>query len=408
MSFSFRHPAAELEFWRGLVAPLLARQPTPFYLCSCVPVERRLEELAFHFGNLPARHWLSFKTQPLPPLLHWWRARGLPVEVVSEFELLAALREGFPPGEVLVNGPAKHTWLPRHELPGLRVNLDSPAEARVLAPQAKRLGWTLGVRLNVDEEFDPQQPDQPTQFGLSAPELEVVLNELRAAGLWPEIVQCHLRSNVASHVNYERALGQVAEMCNLVGLEPRVLDCGGGFPATGVCSRSGKPVDAEFSVSATARMHCRMLRAFPSVRELWLENGHWLTGPSGVLVVQVLDVKERRGMRSLICDGGRANQALMSTWEQHELLCLPPRVGELCLTTVNGPTCMAFDQLARRPLPRDLQPGDHLIWLDAGAYHLPWETRFSHGLATVLWHDGEGVSVVREREQFEAWWGRWR
>ncbi len=126
-----------------------------------------------------------------------------------------------------------------------------------------------------------------------------------------------------------------------------------------------------------------------------------------MLVVKVLDVKERRGIRHLICDGGRTMNALVSNWEAHGLISLPARRGPTCLTTVTGPTCMAFDQLARRPLPRGLRAGDHLIWLDAGAYHLPWETRFSHGLAAVFWHDGTRTRLVRRRERFDEWWGQW-
>jgi hypothetical protein len=69
---------------------------------------------------------------------------------------------------------------------------------------------------------------------------------------------------------------------------------------------------------------------------------------------------------------------------------------------------MAFDQLARISLPRSIVAGDHLLWLDAGAYHLPWETRFSHGHAAVCWHDKHSLRVVRERQDFETWWGPWR
>lgn len=36
-----------------------------------------------------------------------------------------------------------------------------------------------------------------------------------------------------------------------------------------------------------------------------------------------------------------------------------------------------------------------------GAYHLLWETRFSHGLAGVLWHEGEGLVEVRAKEVWE-------
>ncbi|MEI9864213.1 MAG: hypothetical protein WDN00_06605 [Limisphaerales bacterium] len=63
--------------------------------------------------------------------------QGRPIEVVSEFELRAALAEGFVPENILVNGPAKHHWLPQFDLPGLSVNLDSRAELDALLPCAK-------------------------------------------------------------------------------------------------------------------------------------------------------------------------------------------------------------------------------------------------------------------------------
>jgi hypothetical protein len=69
---------------------------------------------------------------------------------------------------------------------------------------------------------------------------------------------------------------------------------------------------------------------------------------------------------------------------------------------------MAYDELARRPMPATIAPGDHLVWLDAGAYHLPWETRFSHGWPAVIWHHDSKLALVRSPESFGAWWGQWR
>ncbi|MGV3755668.1 MAG: hypothetical protein ACO1QS_09830, partial [Verrucomicrobiota bacterium] len=80
------------------------------------------------------------------------------------------------------------------------------------------------------------------------------------------------------------------------------------------------------------------------------------------------------------------------------------RKGPKLMTTVDGPTCMAYDKLARRPLPQRIRVGDRLLWLEAGAYHLPWQTRFSHGLAAVLWHDGKKITQVHAAEQFKDWW----
>jgi diaminopimelate decarboxylase len=404
----FGHTRSELNFWRKLVVPLRRQHATPLYLFSVGPIQQALAELDGHFGHLPMRHWLSCKTQPLRPLLQWWREQGRAIEVVSEFEWLAALSEGFEPERILVNGPAKHRWLPRHARRGLSVNFDSLAEIRLLAPLARRLGWRCGLRLQTREEFDPEAPEFPTQFGLTDNEAVEALKMLKRSAVQPEIVHFHLRTNVASPAIYERALIHAAEICRAASFAPRFVDCGGGFPPPQVRRRDGKRVDAQFDLRKMARVCERALKLFPSAQEIWLENGRWLTARSGVLVVKILDVKDRLKMRSLICDGGRTMNALISTWEIHDLVPLPERRGPSVLTTVNGPTCMAFDQLERKPLPRRLRAGDYLLWLNAGAYHLPWETRFSHGLAAVFWHDGHRTKLVRKPERFPEWWSQWR
>ena len=404
----FGTSSSDQDFWRALIRPLLLKHATPFYLFSVVPIQEALAELDRHFGHLPVRHWLSFKTQPLRPLVQWWQRQGRPIEVVSEFEFLAARAEGFAPERILVNGPAKHRWLPRHAVRGLRVNFDSPTEAHALTAQAKKLDWTCGVRFLTREEFDPEKPEFATQFGLTPDEAAQVIGKLKRAGVRLETAHFHLRTNVASAAIYERALREVFETCRAAGFSPRHVDCGGGFPPPRVQTRGGQFVDKDFDLGEMVVVYERALKLFPDAREVWLENGRWMSARSGVLVVRVLDVKERPKVRSLICDGGRTMNALISNWETHELLTIPERRGPAVLTTGNGPTCMAFDQLARRPLPRGLRVGDHLLWLDAGAYHLPWETRFSHGHAHVLWHDGGRIRTVRRAEKFQEWWGQWK
>jgi diaminopimelate decarboxylase len=445
----FGHPPETLRFWKRLVREALRLSGgTPLYVFSAKPIAERIAELdsalakaglqsAHRAGRsaLPTvRHWLSCKTQPIPPLLRWWRARGGDIEVVSEFELRAALTEGFPPGRILVNGPAKHHWLPRLPLRGLAVNFDSPAELKALLPLAKKLGWRAGVRLCTGEEFDPGNPKLPTQFGFVPAEAVKALKELKRAGMGPEMLHFHLRTNVESPAVYERTLREVAEVCREARVNPRFVDMGGGIPPRHTRSLDGQAFDAGWQSGRTgggesdlragkaevsrltsaatgfeefAAVLARSAEQFPGLCEIWLENGRFVNAGSGVLVVSVLDVKERRGVRQLICDGGRTLNALVSNWEQHELLTLRERSGPSTLSAVHGPTCMAFDQLALRPLPCSIRAGDRLLWLEAGAYHIPWETRFSHGHAAVAWHDERGLRIVRERQDFEEWWGGW-
>jgi diaminopimelate decarboxylase len=87
-----------------------------------------------------------------------------------------------------------------------------------------------------------------------------------------------------------------------------------------------------------------------------------MTSRSGVLVLKVLEIKERLGCRFLLCDGGRTNYALPSDWQYPAIETIPRRSGPEKLTIVCGPSCTAYDRLARRPLPGDLSVGDYLIW----------------------------------------------
>jgi diaminopimelate decarboxylase len=390
-----------LRFWRPVVRRALHLATTPCYVFAAEPVAQVLATLVNFDPGLPVRHWFSCKTQPLPPLLRWWQRQQRPVEIVSEFEYLAARQAGFPPSRILANGPAKHAWLPRHDAPGLHVNFDSTTELRALLPAARSQGWRLGIRLLTPSEHNPEHPGHPTQFGMAPDEARLALNLLRKQGLKAECLHFHLRTNIPRAAVYERALRQAASFCQSTRFQPSFLDCGGGWPPAHTRSPEGRPFSADWELRELEVAFHRTLPLFPALRELWLENGRYLTASSGVLAITILDVKQRRGLRQLICDGGRTQHALVSTWEQHALHPLKVTRGRDVETAVYGPTCMAFDRLALTTLPASLDMGDRLLWLDAGAYHLPWETRFSHGLAAVVWHEDGRVALARKAESLE-------
>jgi diaminopimelate decarboxylase len=378
---------------------------TPVYLFAWEPVADQLRELSLALTGLPVKSWYSFKTCPLPILLDQWRRVGHAVEVVSEFELQAAIRIGFLPKQILVNGVAKHTWLPRHRIEGLRVNFDSVTEIRALDTIACDLGWSVGLRFHPHAQRDPDNEQFPDQFGIPRSDMGKAVELLRDRGLALSCVHMHLRSNVLA-ATLAAALEELSKTIDATGMQPLVLNVGGGLAAAGVVVQMQG--DDFLTLTTLSPILRGALDRMPSVREVWLENGRYLLAPAGVLVVRVNDIKEHDGLRHLICDGGRTNHALVSDWETHAVSTVPSRNGATVPTVVCGPTCMAFDHLFRGPLPRAIEVGDLLVWHDAGAYHLPWETRFSHGLAPVVFLDQTGVQhLARARESFNDWWALW-
>ena len=384
--------------WCGLAGDAAAAFGTPCYVSRWRPVLSRVEALERRLG--PAvRSWLSFKTHPVPQLAAAWIRSGRGVEVVSEAEFTTVRALGCPVDQLLVNGVGKHAWLSRVEAPGLQVHLDSIAEANRLVNTAVAQSWRVGLRCHVPPERDGRDGGFGGQFGLSGDELGTVIPMLRAAGVAIRGLHFHLGQGTRHERAYSDALRYLVETCLVNEIAPRYIDCGGSIDAN---------PDVDTSIDDLACATARLWHDLPSVQEVWLENGRYLTAASAALVVRVLDVKERPECRYLICDGGRTNHALDADNGPHRLLAIPARTGRESLTTIAGPTCMTDDRLARLALPQTVAAGDLLVWLDAGAYHLPWETRFSHGLCAVVWADGnDQLSLARRRETPTEWSALW-
>ena len=394
--------------WEAIILSSVRHCGTPCYVYAYEPIEAAFRQIDCLQCSVPVRQWLSFKTQPVAPVIRCWRRLGHGVEVVSEFEVLAARKEGYPASRILVNGVGKHRWLERASTRGIRVHFDSLTEIRALRKVAVSEGWQVGIRCHVAEECDPDEPQYGGQFGLMPDEVRIGTQLLRDAGLEVDSVHFHLRTMVTSPSAYRRALIELSDICKEADLRPHYVDCGGGLPVAEARTSKGPCAEGAFDLVAFGKVLSEVPSLFPECEEIWLENGRFLTARAAVLVIRVLDIKDRPDSRYLICDGGRTNHALVSDWECHRLFTIPRRGGPPQHTTVCGPNCMAYDRLARCDLPSDIEVGDIVVWADAGAYHVPWETRFSHGLAPVVWCDESGrLWVGRRRESFSEWWRPW-
>ena len=356
---------------------------------------------------LPVRHWLSFKTQPIPRLVRAALNWGLGIEVVSEFELAAALASDVPPSAIVVNGIAKQHWLSKYPVAGLTVHFDSLAEVNPLAGMARALAWRVGIRCAVAQSAHGSAPVWD-QFGMTAEEVLIAATMLRGVGVAVRGLHFHLHTSLAHASEYRRALEHLKQICTLAHLKPEYLDIGGGLPIAGERPHDGPGAASTFDIEEFREVLRSIPHMFPSVCEIWQENGRFLTGAAGALVVTVLDKKVRDGRAYLICDGGRVNHARLAAYQVHDVILEPDRGGPEMETIVCGPTCGAVDRLGCWSLPASIAPGDMIIWLNAGAYHIPLETRFSFGLAPVVWfNEHDEPEIIRERETPAEWWKQW-
>jgi len=386
--------------WAPLLAAAVRQFGTPCYVARWRPVRRAVEQLEqFLTSALPLRCWLSFKTHPVRPLLDHWIQSGRGVEVVSETEFLTAIQSDVPTDRLLVNGVAKHSWLNNHRVRGLQVHFDSLGELDALLGHAVEYRWRVGIRCHAPDECDARDASYGGQFGMTSDEAVRALGILTDAGADVRGLHFHVGQRPKHSEAYTRGVLHLTDISARAGFAPRYVDLGGGLPSPGAAAAPLRDLRAAIDTAH---------RTFTGLQEIWLEHGRFISEESTALAVRVVDAKVRDDSRYLICDGGRTNHALAADHGAHPLLIVPPRHGAPTLTTVCGPTCMTDDRLCRVPLPGDVTVGDVIAWMNAGAYHLPWETRFSHGVSAVVWADGDDhLQLARERERPAMWSQAW-
>ena len=154
-----------------------------------------------------------------------------------------------------------------------------------------------------------------------------------------------------------------------VGLKPRLLDIGGGFPV-----RHVKPIPSIEVISGVVN---EALKAFPLEVQVIAEPGRYLVSDAGYFVCRVLGSAVRAGKRWLHLDAGLFG-GIIETTEGLKYRIRTDRSGPDITWNVAGPTCDSVDVVLRdEPLPSDLQEGDFFYLRNAGAYTTAYASEFN-------------------------------
>lgn len=167
----------------------------------------------------------------------------------------------------------------------------------------------------------------------------------------------------------------LAESLADLGVSVRKIDLGGGF---GVPYFEGQP---EFDLPALGRAFgpriAARAKASPKLKDakLIIELGRYLVAESGLYVTRVLDVKESRGTKYVVTDGGM-NHHITATGNFGQVfrkaypMANVSRLGAAAdfSATVVGPCCTPLDQFGAKLTLAPPQPGDLLGVLYSGAY----------------------------------------
>lgn len=379
---------------------LVAARTAPFFAYDLGAARERYRRLR---SALPARVRLAYavKSNPGLPLLEVFAAEGAWFDCASAGEVSAVLAAGGTGEGMVVAGPAKTG----HDLDaalfaGARVQVDGIEDVARLhelhtGARPLRVSVRVNPREGVSEVAAIIGGAGPSAFGVDEEVVEeFVIEAARYDRVQVSGVQVFAASNeldagrlLTNHRTALRIAGRVQE---LLGRPLDLVDLGGGL---GVRYALPEP---SLDVRALGAGLGRVLEENPwFTGELLLEPGRWLSAPTGVYCARVVRVKESRGERFVLLEGG-INHLLrpLLTGQSFPTLALRPGAGvlggELRPATLAGPLCTSLDRVGSGDLPVGLRPGDVVVFGQAGAYaYTQAMTHFlSHPAPEQVWTDG--------------------
>ena len=352
---------------------------TPFYAYDRSRMAARVAELRVAMPADLSLHY-AMKANPMPEVVNYMVGLVDGLDVASAGELRVALATGVDPKDVSFAGPGKRDEELRFAVDSdITVNLESEGEMRRLARIAENVGKCPAVAIRVNPPFElktsgMKMGGRPSQFGVDAERVPAMLQELGRLGL--DFRGFHVFSgaqNLRAETIVEsmhKAVALVIEFAAQMDLDVDFVNLGGGlgipyFPKE---QSIELPVVAEAAHSAVATLQSALGEV-----EVIMELGRYLVGEAGIYVTRVVDVKESRGHRFAICDGG-LHHHLAASGNFGQVIRKNYPIAAVTLTdeqeqiSVVGPLCTPLDLLGDRVTISRLHPESLIAVLQSGAY----------------------------------------
>jgi diaminopimelate decarboxylase len=423
---------------------------TPLFVISAPRIRQniaRLLEAQKHHPKLKLCY--ASKANNLLAVLRVVREAGIDIEVNSGGELYRALKAGFSPEQIEMNGISKseRELAEAIEAGIYAINLDSPFEldlvVRVAAKLNKRANVTprLVAGVGTRSHAGLQTAMYTSKFGISpAQAREVMLRAVRN----PEHINLagihiHVGSQTPDPEPYAQAFETMWEhllwLHQETGHKLQHINIGGGIPVNYLrdASQAAEITEAERTMlGATLTSDEAIGAALAAVRttaknagaeslldeiEIVMEPGRSVIADAVTILTTVRNIKSRpeTGENWVLTDAGYNLMLSMVMYHWYYHAVNASRAGEAHESRYRmaGPLCdggdVYFDLHGdghlpdHRLLPADVNVGEVIAMLNAGAYTMSQMTAYNGRPfpAAVLVDEGGKVELVRQRDRYE-------
>jgi len=358
------------------------------YIYDTAPMR---EKIAFLTDIMPAGVdiYYAMKANPHAAFLAAAReadAKG--IEIASLGEAEKAIAAGFSAAQLIYTGPGKTEeelrWCVTQ---GIRtIHIESLTEAHRLNAICEEAGKTQDILLRINADFDIHEAQTTfsggsKKFGIDEEKLVFALPLIAALpGLNFRGLHVYAASGVLNVQdllkNCELVFGMARNIeVTYPDMRCDIIDFGGGFGIDYL------ETGHDFDPLAWAHGLQRLIDTYDfNGRSFFLELGRYLAADSGWFCSEIIDIKESRGKKQVVCAGGinhfrrpaalAINHPLAIVQRGQPLLFPEQETVRNESVYFGGPLCTGADKLANDVYVEAADVGDIAVFGYAGAYGL--------------------------------------
>ncbi|MBQ2869036.1 MAG: diaminopimelate decarboxylase [Akkermansia sp.] len=416
-SFAYKNGSLHCEDVN--LADIAAATGTPVFVYSKKTIADDLAEFRAAFAPLDAHVAFAVKACSSKAILNLMAQQGAGFDIVSGGELWRVINAGGDPTLCTYAGVAKTEPEIRYALEQniYCFNCESENELREINRIAGEMGVKAPVSVRVNPHVDAHTHKYITtgtnenKFGVDITRIEEVYATIAAEmpHLHIKGLQMHIGSQLTEVQPFVDAavkvLPIVKKFMDLYGIEFWSIGGGIGIVYDG-CLESGKPEWwAAHPEQITIRSYAEALIPIlkPLGIKILLEPGRRLVGNAAAMLTTCIYEKKGEAKTFKMIDAGMNDIIRPALYEgYHEIWPVQEHCGDEIVADIVGPICESGDFQAQNRRIADVQPGEVLAEMSAGAYGFSMSSTYnSRPLAAEVLVDGDKWSIIRRRQTLE-------
>jgi len=391
---------------------LAQRYKTPLYVIDENKIRenyRRLYKAFSQYYN-DFKMFYACKANTNLAVMRILEEEGSGIDAVSPGEIYTSLLAGFDPSRILYTGNnVTNEELEFALSSGVRLNVDSISQLKRLSKIPGSEGLEISFRVNPmvgAGHHDHCITGGPlSKFGIMEEEAVDVYKMAQDMGFKPVGIHSHIGSGILDPEPFMLAVRTLMDIAGRVhegaGVEFDFIDFGGGIGIPYTPEESKLDINV-FAEKITDLFKDKLNEYSLGKPTMCIEPGRYIVGDASVLLTQVNSIKPSyRKFAGVDAGFNTLLRPTMYDSYHHIVVADKPDAEPTQKIDIAGDVCESGDLFARdRPMP-EIEEGDVLAILNAGAYSFSMASQYNSRPrpAEVLVKDGES-EVVRERETF--------